>query len=237
VNGAADLGGMMGFGPVEPEPEGHPFHADWERRALALTLALGAAGRWSIDASRHARESLPPPEYLTSSYYEIWIKALERLLVTSGLVAPEELARGAADRPGEPVRVLRADEVPGVLAAGTPYERPLEAAPRFAVGERVRTRNIHPTGHTRLPRYARAKVGVVERVHGAYVLPDTNAHGAGEHPQWVYAVRFTGRELWGEDADPGHTVLIDAWECYVEPADQGSRSGETRGAGDSMPAA
>ncbi len=217
MNGAADLGGMMGFGPVKPEPEGEPFHAEWERRTLALTLAIGAAGRWSIDASRYARESLPPPEYLTSSYYAIWIKALERLLVTSGLVASEELDRGVALRPGGPVRVLRADEVPAVLAAGSPYERPVDTPPRFAVGERVRTRNMHPSGHTRLPHYARAKLGIVERVQGAHVLPDTNAHGAGEHPQWLYSVRFTGQELWGDDADPGHSVLIDAWECYLEP--------------------
>ncbi|MGH8965360.1 MAG: SH3-like domain-containing protein, partial [Actinomycetes bacterium] len=92
---------------------------------------------------------------------------------------------------------------------------------RFAVGDRVRTRNIHPTGHTRLPRYARAKHGVVERVHGAHVFPDTNAHGAGECPGWLYGVRFTGRELWGEDADERLTVVVDAWEAYLEPAGAG----------------
>jgi nitrile hydratase subunit beta len=123
VNGAADLGGMMGFGPVEPEPEGHPFHADWERRALALTLAVGAAGRWSIDASRHARESLSPAQYLTSSYYAIWVAALEKLLVAHGLVAADEIAQRRSRGPGEAVRVLRAADVPKVLAAGSRYER------------------------------------------------------------------------------------------------------------------
>lgn len=221
MNGAADLGGMMGFGPVVPEPEGAPFHADWERRVLALTLAAGALGRWNIDASRHAREALPPKEYLTSSYYAIWARALEALLVGAGLVGADELAARRPLRPGAPVRrVLAAADVPAALAAGTPYERAVAQPPRFAVGDHVRTRTMHPTGHTRLPRYARGKAGVVERVHGAHVLPDANAHGAGESPQWLYAVRLDGRELWGDDAAPGLSVAIDAWEGYLEPAAQ-----------------
>jgi nitrile hydratase subunit beta len=217
MNGAADLGGMMGFGPVVPEPEGEPFHADWERRALAMTLAIGAAGRWSIDAGRHARESLPPALYLNSSYFTIWITALERLLVDRGLVTAAELAQRKAMRPGEPVRVLRAADVAATLAAGSPYDRPVADPPRFAPGQQVRTRNTHPTGHTRLPRYARGRIGVVERVHGAHVLPDASAHGEGEQPQWLYAVRFDGHELWGADAEPGLGVTIEAWESYLEP--------------------
>lgn len=218
MNGAADLGGMMGFGPVVPEPEGEPFHAEWERRALALTLAVGAAGRWSIDASRHARESLPPAQYLNSSYFAIWVAALEQLLVTHGLVGADELARRRALRPGEPVRVLAAAQVRDVLAAGSRYDRPVAEPARFRVGQPVRTRNMHPAGHTRLPRYARGRAGVVERVHGAHVLPDANAHGAGERPQWLYTVRVAGRELWGTAADPSLTVTIEAWESYLEPA-------------------
>lgn len=218
MNGAADLGGMMGFGPVEPEPDEPPFHAAWEARALALTLAMGAAGQWSIDASRYARESLPPAVYLTSSYYTIWLLALERLLVETGLVDADEIADGTAHGPGTPVPVLRAADVRAVLAGGSRYDRPVDIPARFAVGDRVRTRNINPTGHTRLPRYARARTGVVERVHGAHVLPDTNAHGRGENPAWLYSVRISGRELWGEDADEGSSVVIDAWETYLEPA-------------------
>ncbi|MDN5749749.1 MAG: nitrile hydratase subunit beta [Pseudonocardia sp.] len=218
MNGAADLGGMMGFGPVAPESDGEYFHAEWERRILALTLAVGAAGRWSIDASRHARESLPPGVYLTSSYYAIWATALERLLVEHGLVGADELAAGRSLRPGEPVPVLDAARVPAVLAAGSPYDRPVAAPASFGVGDRVRTRVIHPSGHTRLPRYARGKAGVVARVHGAHVLPDSSAHGAGEAPQWLYSVRFDGRELWGEGADAGLAVTIEAWEGYLDPA-------------------
>ncbi|WP_225771906.1 nitrile hydratase subunit beta [Inquilinus sp. Marseille-Q2685] len=219
MNGAQDLGGMMGFGPVVPEPEDVRFHAEWEKRALAVTLATGALGHWNIDASRHARETLHPADYLSSSYYEIWTKGLEKLLQGAGLVSAEELKAGRAIDPPVPgQKVLRADQVAPVLARGTNYQRPETAPARFAAGDAVRTRNEHPTGHTRLPRYARGKAGTVERVHGVFVLPDSNAHGRGESPQWLYTVRFDGRELWGEAADPTLTVSIDAWEGYLEPA-------------------
>jgi nitrile hydratase len=219
MNGAQDLGGMMGFGPVVPEPEDVRFHAEWEKRALALTLAAGGLGRWNIDISRHARETLHPADYLSSSYYEIWTKGLEKLLQGAGLVSAAELKAGRAIDPPVPgQKVLRADQVAPALARGTNYVRPEAAPARFAVGELVLTRNEHPTGHTRLPRYARGKAGEIERVHGVFVLPDSNAHGRGESPQWLYTVRFDGRELWGEAADPTLTVSIDAWEGYLEPA-------------------
>ncbi len=219
MNGAQDLGGMMGFGPVDPEQNEPLFHAPWERRVLGYTVALGAAGKWNIDMSRHARESLPPAEYLAASYYEIWTKGVERLVVKTGLVSEEELRLGKALNPPAPIkRVLTRDDVPAVLARGGPTEREATGPARFAVGDRVRTRNMHPKGHTRLPRYARDREGVIERVHGAHVFPDTNAHGAGENPQWLYTVRFSGRELWGEEADPNLAVSIDAWESYLEPA-------------------
>ncbi|MEJ3656348.1 nitrile hydratase subunit beta [Actinomycetes bacterium KLBMP 9759] len=217
MNGAADLGGMMGFGPVVPEPEDERFHADWERKAFALTLAAARPGRWNIDQSRHARETLHPAVYLTSSYYAIWVQGLERLLVASGLVSAEEIAQRRARGPGEPVRVLSAAEVPAVLAAGSRADRPQQRPAAFAVGEAVRTVVRNPVGHTRLPRYARGKAGVVERVHGVHVLPDAHAHGLGEQPEWLYTVRFDGRELWGADAAADLTVTVDAWESYLEP--------------------
>ena len=169
MNGAADLGGMMGFGPVVPEPEDERFHAEWERRILALVLAMGAARRWSIDAGRFARESLPPPVYLNSSYYAIWTLGLERLLVATGLVGEAELAEGRAREAGADVRAWSPDDARAAFAAGSPYTRPAPGPARFAVGDTVRTRVLHPTGHTRLPRYARGKQGTVERVHGAHV--------------------------------------------------------------------
>jgi nitrile hydratase len=219
MNGAQDLGGMMGFGPIAIEQDEPWSHAEWERRAFGLTLAMGATGSWNIDMSRHARESLPPAEYLTSSYYEIWAKGVERLVVAAGLVSKEELTAGQSLAESAPIkRVLKAEDVPAVLARGGPAERPIEQGARFTVGDRVRTCNTHPWGHTRLPRYARAKIGVVELVHGAHVFPDANAHGQGEQPQWLYTICFSGRELWGEQADPTISVSIDAWESYLEPA-------------------
>jgi len=219
MNGAQDLGGMMGFGPIAIEQDEPWFHAEWERRAFGLTLAMGATGSWNIDMSRHARESLPPAEYLTSSYYEIWTKGVEKLVVAAGLVSDEELRLGKALAEPAPIkRVLKAEDVPAVLARGGPAERPLEQPARFAVGDRVRTLNMHPQGHTRLPRYARGRIGVVELVHGAYVFPDANAHGQGERPEWLCTVCFLGQELWGEQADPTLRVSIDAWESYLEPA-------------------
>jgi nitrile hydratase subunit beta len=219
MNGGQDLGGMMGFGPIQIEQDEPWFHAEWERRAFGLTLAMGATGSWNIDMSRHARESLPPAEYLTSSYYELWTKGVEKLVVAAGLVSTEELTRGRSlAKPRVLKRVLKADDVPAVLARGGPAERPIEQPARFAVGDRVRTRNMHPQGHTRLPRYARGRIGVVGLVHGAHVFPDTNARGDGERPQWLYTVCFPGRELWGEEADVTLIVSIDAWESYLEPA-------------------
>ncbi len=219
MNGAQDLGGMMGFGPIDPEKDEPWFHAAWERRAMGVTIAMGATGTWNIDMSRHARESLPPAEYLSSSYYEIWTKGVERLVVKTGLVGEEELRLGRALAPPAPIkRVLKPEDVPAVLARGGPADREATEPARFRVGDRVRTRNMHPRGHTRLPRYARGREGVIERVHGTHVFPDTNAHGQGENPQWLYTVRFSGREVWGEEADPTLVVSVDAWESYLEPA-------------------
>jgi nitrile hydratase subunit beta len=219
MNGAQDLGGMMGFGPIAREPEDRLFHAEWEKRAMGLTIAMGATGSWTIDASRYARESLDPGDYLSSSYYEIWIKGVECLVVAQGLVTQDELDRGKALALPAPIkRVLRREDVPAVLARGAPCDRPGATSAAFKPGDAVRTRNINPMGHTRLPRYARARSGVIERVHGAFVFPDANAHGEGERPQWVYTVSFSARELWGEAADAGHSVSIDAWESYLEHA-------------------
>jgi nitrile hydratase beta subunit len=219
MNGPHDLGGQMGFGPVAPEKHEPYFHAGWEKRALGVTLTAGAMGHWTIDESRHARESLHPADYYSSSYYEIWIKALETLLKRHGFVTAAELAAGSALGAGTtPKRVLKAENVAAVLAKGGPCDRPVDSPARFASGDRVRTKNLHPTGHTRLPRYARGKLGVVEAVRDGFVFPDTNAHCGGENPQRVYTVAFSAAELWGEGADPTLTVSIDAWESYLELA-------------------
>lgn len=217
MNGAQDMGGQMGFGPIEVEPDEPTFHAEWEARVLGLTIAMGAARAWNVDMGRAARESLPPAEYLSSSYYQIWLRGLQKLLVQSGLVGQDELDAGRALVPGRPdTGVLTPENVQRVLTTSVSNERPVPTPALFAVGDAVVTRNINPLSHTRLPRYARAKRGVVERMHGAQVFADAQASGRGEDPQWLYTVRFTGVELWGDDADPTLDVSIDAWESYLE---------------------
>ena len=213
----ADLGGRPNAERVVPEAEGELFHADWEPRALAVTLAMGATGSWNIDMSRAARETLP--DYAQSTYYRIWIGALEKLLADRGLVLPDELQAGRALHPPQPVaRVLQAAAVPAALAKGSPTERPAGAAARFQVGDRVRTRAERVDHHTRLPGYAHGKQGVVESVQGVHVFADAHAQGLGEQPQWLYRVAFSGQELWGDEAAPGSSVALDAWESYLEPA-------------------
>ncbi len=222
MNGVHDMGGMHGFGPVQPEPGEPLFHAAWERRALGLTLAMGATGQWNIDQARSARESLPALTYLSAGYYGIWLLGLQRLLLDRGLVSPAEIEAGHALQPARPVaRVLHADAVDAALARGTPTERPATSPARLAVGQRVRAINDHPAGHTRLPRYVRGHVGTVVRVHGVHVFADRQAASppgapVDEAPQWLYAVEFDGAELWGRDAEPGLRVSVDAWESSLE---------------------
>ncbi len=219
-----DMGGRYGDGAVVPEPQGIvPFVEEWHRKALALTLASGGIGAWSIDTSRHARETLAPKDYARFSYYEKWIAALADLLVDAGLVTRAELEAGTAAPAPAHERQLRADAVAGVLARGSPYTRPCDATPAYAPGDRVRTRLparnvLVPGGHTRLPAYAAGRVGTVVLSHGCHVLPDANAHRLGEQPEPLYAVAFAAADLWGEAESPGDTVTLDLWQSYLEPA-------------------
>lgn len=218
MNGVHDMGGQQGYGPVPIEKDEPVFHSGWEARAMAVTLAMGALRRWTLDESRHAREKLAPRVYLNASYYERWIAALADLMVEKGLVSLEELESGKPDPSTEKaVAPLTADKVAGVLEKGDPVERKIEAAPRFALGQKVRSSTASPKGHTRLPIYARGRVGEVVLHHGAHVFPDANAHGLGECPQHLYTVRFSARELWGPQASPRDSVTLDLWESYLEP--------------------
>jgi nitrile hydratase subunit beta len=218
MNGPHDLGGQMGFGPIAPESDEPVFHSEWERRTFALTLAMGATRQWNIDISRHARENIPPAQYLSSSYYEIWLAGLIRLLIERGLSTPEEIASGIMSEPAKPVDAkLAAENVATVLATGGPANRQPQRPARFSVGDRVRTRNMHPLGHTRLPRYFRGHLGEIAAVHGTHVFPDSSASGRGEDPQWLYAVRFTAREIWGDAAGANDRISADLWESYLEP--------------------
>ncbi|HTT47175.1 MAG TPA: nitrile hydratase subunit beta [Pseudolabrys sp.] len=219
MNGAQDMGGVHGFGPVEPEPNEPVFHAGWEKRAFALTLAMAMPGQWNIDMSRFARENRDPGEYLSMSYYQIWFAALETMLKERDLVSDDETVAGHALREPKPVaRILSPGAVAQVLYRGGPTERETNTTPAFKPGDHVRAKNINPRTHTRLPRYVRGHAGTIERVIGFHVFPDSNAQGAGENPQWLYTVCFDGRELWGADGDPTLTVSVDAWEPYLVPA-------------------
>jgi nitrile hydratase len=218
MDGVHDMGGMDGFGKVEPEPDEPVFHAPWEGRVLAMQRAMGYAGAWHIDMARFAQERLPPPVYLTASYYQRWALGLESNLVERGYAGPDEIAAGHALRPGKPLnRKLTTDVVKQGLTRGSFY-RQARAGARFKPGDQVRTKNIHPTTHTRLPRYARDKLGVVELVHGCHAFPDAVAIGKGDDAQWLYTVVFEATKLWGPDADPSLKVSIDAFEPYLDPA-------------------
>lgn len=219
MNGVHDMGGQQGMGPVEYEKNEPVFHAEWEGRVYALSRALRAWRKWSLDTDRHALELMHPVDYLRMSYYERWLARLEAHVVRYGLATKDEMDTGkpatGSERATPPFAVATASHwmSRGIASSHDPAVRPL-----FRVGQRVRPRNMHPIGHTRLPRYARGKVGVITRDHGVYIFPDTNAHAQGEKRQHVYSVRFTARELWGARASPRDSVHIDMWDDYLERA-------------------
>jgi nitrile hydratase len=221
VNGIHDLGGMHGFGRVEIEENEPPFHAPWEGRVVGIFMQLLLRGYFNLDAFRHGIETMEPSHYLRASYFERWRTSIEKNLVAVRAVAPAELEeriRALRERSSvgsdEPKRIVPAPPPPRPPQPG--FVREVDAPPRYAVGDAVRGRNLHPRGHTRLPRYARGARGRVERVYPAFVFPDTNAHGQGENPQYLYNVRFDGRELWGDAAEPGVSVSLDLFESYLE---------------------
>ena len=219
MNGAHDVGGMQTFGPIRPVKNEPVFHARWEGRITAIYSALGTWRRWNADSGRQAREFLPPPVYLSLNYFQLRYTQVVELLVGSGLATRAEIESGRpAKGTQKTVPPLTAENVGAWFANGNPKKRDVAAAPTFQPGQRVRARNINPATHTRLPRYARGKFGIIERDHGVFVFPDSNAQGRGEQPQHVYAVRFDARELWGEQANAKDTVVLDMWDAYLEPA-------------------
>ena len=217
MDGAHDMGGVKGFGPVVPEANEPVFHAEWERRAFALTVAMSRPGGWNIDMSRFARENRPPNQYLDMTYYQIWLDGLITLMKERGFVSEDEIEAGRSLRePKKVARILSSADVEKTLHRGGPTERDTNTKPAFKPGDKIRAKNINPVTHTRLPRYVRGRVGTIERVLGCHVFPDSNAQGKGEDPKWLYTVRFDARELFGADADPTATVSVDAWEPYLE---------------------
>lgn len=221
MNGVHDMGGMTCFGPIVREENEPVFHTPWERRVFAMRMSGRVAA--SLDEGRHSNERLDPVLYLSSTYYERWLASLVMLVIEKGILTREELETGIAQpTAGTPRTPLRPDEIEARVRQGTPFQRDSgRLTPRFNVGDGVLARNLHPSGHTRLPRYVRGKRGVIDRVHGTFVYPDTNAHGLGEQPQPLYSVRFEARELWGPDAPACDCLYIDLWEDYLDPAERG----------------
>jgi nitrile hydratase len=220
MNGIHDLGGMHGMGPIRQERNEPVFHEAWEGRVHAMNRALGAWGKWNIDAGRYGIERLPPADYLRMSYYEKWLARNIELLVERGLVTRQEIDT-AKPAPGSQRATppLTAADVPAIAARRGNFMRPQAGAiARFKINDRVRARNINPQGHTRLPRYARDKEGIIVRHYGIFVFPDTNAHFLGEQPQHLYGVRFAARELWGDAASERDSVYLDLWDSYLEHA-------------------
>ena len=211
------MGGMAGVGPVAPEPDELVFHERWEGRVLGMSRCLVFNGAWNLGAARHSEEQLRPETYLGAGYYQRIRLGMEQLLRERGLLGADELAAGRSLRPGTALpRRLAGDDIGPLLVRGRSSRAP-DAPPRFAIGDVVRGRDLNPHGHTRLPRHARGRVGVVEALCGFKVLPDAVAMGAGEHPQWFYTVVFRGLELWGPGSDPALSVAIGAAESYLEP--------------------
>ncbi|MGH7332771.1 MAG: nitrile hydratase subunit beta [Candidatus Rokuibacteriota bacterium] len=224
MNGVHDMGGMHGMGRIDAERDEPVFHAEWERRTLAILFASGFLGKWNSDIRRRAFEQMPPAEYLATSYYEHWLWGLEKLLVDNGILTREEIAARLADRPvslAQPPVGLRPLEASGVVnflqsRKGARMDDAVSA--RFKAGDRVLARNTNPVGHTRLPRYARGRRGVIDRDHGVFVFPDAMAAEKRREPQHCYSVRFDARELWGPEAPARDAIYIDLFEPYLQPA-------------------
>lgn len=228
MNGIHDLGGMHGFGAMNPEPDEPVFHEPWEARAFALNFVSAASGYRNVDEFRHARERMEPVAYLGTGYYEHVLEAMERLLIEKGIISRERLeARSAEVAQGVPLPDTNAphDRFPAApletirerIRLGASTRRSDDAAPRFKPGQEVRVLNLHPPGHTRMPRYVRGRHGTIDRDHGVFVFPDSNALHQGARPQHVYAVVFKAREVWGREAPAGDSVVVDLWDDYLEP--------------------
>jgi nitrile hydratase subunit beta len=219
MNGVHDMGGMHGMGPIQPQRNEPVFHEPWEGRVFALARAMGAWRKWNIDAFRFQREQIPAADYLRLSYYETWLATVTELIAKKGLVTRAEMATGRPATGSTKLSpALTPEKVVQLTVKGAPANRDVQVAPRFHMGQLVRTRNINPEGHTRLPRYARAKLGTIDRSHGVFVFPDTNALFKGENPQHLYSVRFPAQELWGAQSAAQDAIYIDLWEEYLEPA-------------------
>jgi nitrile hydratase subunit beta len=217
MNGIHDMGGMQDMGPIRYEKNEPVFHAAWEGRVYAMASAVGATGKLRLGL-RPPIESIPPADYLRMSYYELWLTSLTERLVASNLVTREEIETGMP-APGSAKAALALSPTEAMAAVFlTPARRNELVVARFESGQSVRARKINPVTHTRLPRYVRGKSGTIARDHGVFVFADTSVYSLGDKPQHLYSVRFSARELWGDQAAPQDEVYLDLYDDYLEPA-------------------
>ena len=211
-----DMGGEPGLGAIDWEVDEPIFHGEWEKRALALTVGMGFAGKWNLDISRHSRERLPFDFYRSSSYYQIWLAALQSLMIERGLVTAEEIKTGKMSVPALPIKhLVTGGEMSAALAAGGPVSRDVDFSANYKIGDEVRTLAVKPGDHTRLPGYLVGKSGKIASIHGCHVFPDSNSREEGENPQWLYSVAFDARHVFG-DAAEANSIMVDCWEPYLE---------------------
>jgi nitrile hydratase len=223
MNGIHDVGGADGFGPITVEVDEPVFHAEWEKAALSFFPQLAVAGYFNLDEFRSAMEEMHPVEYMTSPYYAHWMHSFEKYLNRHDPSFGDELERRTQeylDNPDKPLPETVNHELADVIGAlaysGAPTRREVQAAPKFAVGDRVRVSHTVPVTHTRKTNYVRGAVGEVIYSHGGFVLPDSSAIGGGESPEHVYGVRFSAADLFGETiADPSVYNNVDLWESYL----------------------
>lgn len=217
MDGIHDMGGMDGFGPIPIEVDEPVFHGEWEGRVYAMNTAIGAWGKWNIDAGRYGIEQMDPAHYLASSYYERWLHRTSIMLVEHGMISREEL-NGDATPAGPSFQPRTAEEIFELQRKNRSARVDEDIAPKFKAGDKILVRNIHPKGHTRVPRYVRGRSGVIDRDHGVFIFPDTHALFQGKNPQHIYSVRFTAQELWGPDAPSQDKLYLDLCDDYMDPA-------------------
>lgn len=209
MDGIHDLGGMSGFGAVEVERDEPVFHERWESRAFGLNvLGLQVLRTYNVHEYRHAVERMSPPHYLAASYYERWFTGVATLFVEKGIVTHEELeARAGGSFPlSRPPATVGPDDVP------------VREHARFAPGDAVVVRDIHPRGHTRVPRYVRGKRGVVIWVAARFLFPDLAGHAMHAHREHTYQVEFRAGDLWTDAEASADSVIVELWESYLEVA-------------------
>lgn len=217
MDGIHDMGGMDGFGPIPIEIDEPVFHGEWEGRVYAMNTAIGAWGKWNIDAGRYGIEQMDPAHYLASSYYERWLHRTSNMLVEHGMISRDEL-NGDATPDGPASQPRTAEQIFELQRKNRSARVDEDIAPKFKAGDKILVRNIHPKGHTRVPRYVRGRSGVIDRDHGVFIFPDTNALFQGKNPQHIYSVRFTAQELWGPDAPSQDKLYLDLCDDYMDPA-------------------